>query len=383
MATYQPADYVSSNTAQSVQKPRRFQFLAMDARDPLEGPLFVIPGLVAQGAVTVLTGKWGSRKSFVAIDWCARVAAGLDINGTPVLPGSALYLAGEGQGSLARRMHAWLLKHGANGAALPFRYSEAVPNFRSAEDVTALLEAIKDLAEEFPANAPLQLVVIDTLSKALAGGSDTETKDLGPALRSLERIRDHFPGCAVLVLHHPPRGDEIRARGLGALEADTDAQLILEWNEAAQIGRISATKQKDGDTDAVLCFRTEALEIGPHKHDGSPVTSLVVGYLDGGTIGPKAKAERAWPATLRLFKDCLLEARTFPHRIVAGPEVQAVEVEDIRPIFYARYPTNDDDAAKAAENRKKALKRAVRQAADRKLIASEVIEGREIVWLTR
>ncbi|MEA2969557.1 MAG: hypothetical protein QOE78_2818 [Alphaproteobacteria bacterium] len=63
--------------------------------DPLEGPQWVIPGILLEGQTAMCPGPPGSGKSFAILDWLARVACGLDFNGKPVTQGGTIYVTGE------------------------------------------------------------------------------------------------------------------------------------------------------------------------------------------------------------------------------------------------------------------------------------------------
>jgi hypothetical protein len=364
-------------------KPRAgFEFLKIGDRDPLEGAVWIVPGAITERTVTILAGKWGARKTFLAIDWGCRVAAGLQIGGKQVKQGGTLYLAGEGRDGLARRVCAWSAHNDVDGASLPFRYCERVPDMRTAEEFELACKGIDAVKGEL---GELRLIIVDTLAKALGGGADTEVTDVAPALRNFEKLRDRYD-CAVLVLHHPPRGEEIRARGLGQIEADTDGSLILEWDDAAGVGTVRATKLKDGSTETTICFRTELIDLGPHNIDGSRVTSLAVEYVDAPKRQKPAARER-WPASLRLFRDVVTEAlgeHGADRRVGSdGPIVKMVDVEKVRPEFYRRHATGEDRSEKAMAAKRQAFGRVIKSAVAAKLICSQPIDGVELIWLPK
>src|SRR5262245_23706283 len=59
--------------------------------DPLDGPQEIIPGIISEGQTALFPGSPGTGKSFVIIDWLARVARNLDFLGQPVMQGGAVY----------------------------------------------------------------------------------------------------------------------------------------------------------------------------------------------------------------------------------------------------------------------------------------------------
>ncbi len=359
--------------------PPMFEFLKIGDRDPLNAPLWIVPGAIAERSITFLTGRWGSRKSFVALDWCCRIAAGMPVAGKRVIQGPTIYLAGEGRDGLAARVAAWSAFHDVDGQDLKFRYCERVPDLRNVDQVAALVAAVDVAAKDI---GPPSLVVFDTLSKALGGGSDTESKDVGPVLRHLEHLRDRF-SCALLVLHHPSKADGSQARGLGMLEADTDGSLVNEWDASTLVGTVTPSKLKDGPTDGSIRYRCEVVEIGRHNITGEAVTSLAVEYIEGGAAIATARP-KTWPRSLRLFSEALHEALAVhgaDRSLLNGPTVRAVSVDILRPFFFDRYATGTDDPTKAAEARRKALQRVVQSAVAQGIVISETDQKGEWLWL--
>ncbi len=75
----------------------------VDDGDPLDAPCYVVAPFIHERTVSVLVGKWGMSKSFLVIDWCVRLAAGLPIAGVqPEVSGGTFYFAGEGQDALRK-----------------------------------------------------------------------------------------------------------------------------------------------------------------------------------------------------------------------------------------------------------------------------------------
>src|SRR5262249_28644555 len=155
---------------------------------------------VPECAVLFVTGKPGSKKSFLMIDWCCRIAARLPIDGRPTIHGATVYLAGEGQAGMARRAEAWSRANEVDGKTIPFRYCKRVPDIRKGDSIRRIISDIRDVIKDL--DVPLALVVIDTFNKGLSGGSDIKPEDVAAALRGMERIRDEL-SCSVIAVHHP------------------------------------------------------------------------------------------------------------------------------------------------------------------------------------
>ena len=91
---------------------------------------WLVPGYLAERELTILWGKGGTYKSFLALDWMARL-------GQP-----AVYIAAEGASGMQPRLYAWMKHHGA--ADLPhLRVMPANLNVHRPAEVTFWTEAAR------------------------------------------------------------------------------------------------------------------------------------------------------------------------------------------------------------------------------------------------
>ena len=70
---------------------------------------------------------------------------------------------------------------------------------------------------------PVGLIVIDTLSRVMAGGNENAPEDMGALVRNIDRLRDETGG-AVLLVHHSGKDLSRGARGHSLLRAATDTE---------------------------------------------------------------------------------------------------------------------------------------------------------------
>jgi hypothetical protein len=93
--------------------------------------------------------------------------------------------------------------------------------------------------------------------------------------------------------------------------------------------------------------------------DGDPITSCVVVPVEN--LPPDAV--RKPTKSGHIFNEAFLEALDAKGQTIRvrgdGPSVKAVNVEDIRPEFYARYVTAEAEPKKRAAAQQKAFKRAL------------------------
>ncbi len=128
---------------------------------------------------------------------------------------------------------------------------------------------------------PLLLVVIDTLSRALAGGNENAPDGMGAFVRNIDRIRTETGACCVLV-HHTGKDGSKGARGHSLLRAAVDTEIEIVRGTGAggdKLIHATLTKQKDAEAGAVFGFRLEPVRLGTDE-DGDAITSCVVVSTD-------------------------------------------------------------------------------------------------------
>jgi hypothetical protein len=180
-------------------------------------PDWLWDGYLAAGHMTLLTSPWKSGKTTLAAVLVARMATGGTFAGRPLKPGSAVVLSDESTSLWAER-HA-RLNFGPNVGLLcrPFRGRPTAELWHGLIDRLLRRRAAKGL----------DLVVIDPVATFLPAGSASALRD---ALFPLQRLT--AAGAAVLVLHHPGRGESavgLAARGGAVLGGYADVVLELGW----------------------------------------------------------------------------------------------------------------------------------------------------------
>jgi hypothetical protein len=119
---------------------------------------------------------------------------------------------------------------------------------------------------------PLALLIVDTASRALAGGNENAPDDMGALVRSVDRLRDELH-CHVVLVHHTGKDQSRGARGHSLLRAAVDTEIeVIRWSD---ISSATITKQRDGISGERISFRLRQVVLGQDE-DGDPVTSCVV-----------------------------------------------------------------------------------------------------------
>lgn len=284
---------IAESAARCVSPGRFLDDSEARAGQPQRGPLIVAAHEAAAEAtvgewllrpyleadvLALMYGDYGTLKSFIAVDWCARIALGLPAIGYAYRrpPAPVVYISAEGKG-LWKRLRAWcqhnfpdeqwrdVLKRGQ-------LYVIRRPLNLSAED------EVQNLAEHIEALGirPV-LIVVDTLSRNSNGEPEKSTDAATKYLNTLDLgLRIHF-GATVLFIHHVGHGDKERHRGPIVLAANTDAEIrVVKPNRDKLEVTLEVMRLKDSDLPPVAGYRGSIVELGEKDGDGEIVSSLAI-----------------------------------------------------------------------------------------------------------
>ena len=156
-------------------------------------PKWAIPGLLPAGLV-VLAGRPKLGKSWLSLQMAVAVGTGGVVLGRKVNQGKVLYLALEDN---PRRLQDRLSKQASpKGATVDFHFEwpALVEKRGDARGATTLMQAISTQG--------YNLVVIDTISRALGHADQLDQADMNVAFGALQRMAIERDICLLLVDHH-------------------------------------------------------------------------------------------------------------------------------------------------------------------------------------
>jgi hypothetical protein len=211
------------------------------ALQALPDPEPLIADTLDQGTVALLYGKWGTYKSFLALDWAASVATGHPWQGRATERRRVLYVAAEGAFGFKSRVAAW----------------QAGWHTRIGDDDLAILPHPVNLTRpgEVAELAALiawgryGFVVLDTLARCMVGADENSAQDCGVVVDTLVQLRRATPHGrgVVLGVHHTGK-DGKTFRGSSAFEAGADTVYSMTRDGGAVT--LDREKRKDGpETD--------------------------------------------------------------------------------------------------------------------------------------
>jgi len=232
-----------------------------------------VEGLLFKNSLSLIYAPPGVGKSFFTLDLAASVATGAPWRGRDVERGGVLYVCLEGVVGFQRRIEA-LRRQGRISNEAAFYLLETPLSLCQAEEVEALKTAIMDQIEKSPVH--IQWVIIDTLSRAMAGRDENNGEDMTAAIRNLGVIQE--TGAAVTIVHHPGKDTGRGARGHSSLLGAVDTEIALEKNKQSKVTTATVSKQKDAEEGQKFSFRLEVVTLGVDDKL-RPITSCTVEHL--------------------------------------------------------------------------------------------------------
>ena len=297
--------------------------LWLDDIDPVLNARDFVQGVLMEGGGGVVYGESNSGKTFWTTDLALHVAAGKEWNGRRVDQGGVIYCVLEGGDGFRNRVSAWKRAHGAE-RGLPFAAIPSPINLLDPEaDTDRVIRAIK--AAEKRMGQRVKLVVIDTLSRALAGGNENASEDMGALVLNMDRIRAETGAC-VLFVHHSGKDAAKGARGHSSLRAAIDTEIEVTADETSGDRTATVVKQRDMPKGAAFGFRLDAVTLGQNQH-GEDVTTCTVEGQAAAAPAPKGKGaaltieERGWLKDILDFFD---DPRQSHQEVRPDPEMPVV-----------------------------------------------------------
>jgi hypothetical protein len=206
---------------------------------------WLIDDLVPGDGLSVIFGKPGSFKSFLALDWSLSVATGLPWFGHPVKAGHVVYVCAEGRGGLKQRVVAWWEAHGRPDMSRAWFLPEAV----NLLDSTQVQRARRTL-DALPERA--RVLTVDTMARSMVGGDENAARDVGLFVAAVDGLRR---ADTALVVHHA--GKDGHDRGSSALRAAADLMVKTDRDGNAPRVLVTCSKAKDFDPWPALTLHRE------------------------------------------------------------------------------------------------------------------------------
>lgn len=260
-AQFEPVDEAETTTAKT-----RYTLETVDTLLDKPIPPWLVRGILPKVGLGVIYGQPRSGKTFLVLDIAMAVARGKPWAGRRVTEGNVLYVGLEGQ--VRTRIDAYKRHHGGDYSGFRALTGGGL-SVLDPRDVKDLVDTLR--AENF---AP-SLIVIDTLNRAMPGGDENSSADMGAAIAQAGRLSRAF-GCFVLYIHHASKDLTKGARGHSSLLGATDAELLVTA-DASGSRRLKITKAKDAEDGLEFGFNLSVVDLGSDADaPDERITSCVV-----------------------------------------------------------------------------------------------------------
>lgn len=290
---YQRADFKSSEELETYinnckeKKPKGMVTFtrADDVLKQVDNPDWLIKDVVEKESLMCVFGKPKSGKSFIAIAMACAIAKGERFYGNQSFSAPVMYVCGEGQRGVKRRLAAW--QQGMfDLTKVPLYLSDRAVRVNDDDDFKMLENEIELLQEEV---GQIGMIVIDTFQRNFVG-NENSAEDVGNFINKLDGLISNYK-CCVCLVHHTGHGNSDRGRGSSVMGASLDYEFKVDRNDKLVPGSseeqmfvsFEQTLNKDGQGMAEKKFVFKEVEI---IGEGLNLTS---GFLEETDIDFKEK----------------------------------------------------------------------------------------------
>jgi RecA-family ATPase len=226
-----------------------FKIYDLDTLETLKDPEPLIRGVLTRGCVALLFGEYGTAKSFVALDWAAHLAKGIDWFGYEITgEHRILYVAAEGAAGLKKRVKAWEMEYGE----IPsdnFHLTRVAVRFGNDQEHY-------DYLHEMIIKNEYDFIVIDTLSRNTPG-MDENGPDMSEFVERIFTLRDAHSTekTAFLIVHHAGKDRSKGARGWTGIPGATDfSYRMSKGSDLLNVFTLSTDRTKDAEPLDEMAF---------------------------------------------------------------------------------------------------------------------------------
>ncbi len=222
----------------------------------------LVENFLEKRAYAVLFGPSGAGKTFVALDIALCVAAGRPWAGKKTSQTSVVYLNGEGQRGMGKRIKAWLIHNELLDTEVPFYLTRHSLLLTEQEQIEKLIHEARSV--------DAKLIVVDTLARNFEG-NENDASDMSTFNAHIGHLQAETD-AAVLIIHHTGLTTDERARGNNQLKGALDSEFRVVRD--GDLIALNATKQKDIELGEPMHFESEIITFD--SDDGDELTSLIV-----------------------------------------------------------------------------------------------------------
>jgi hypothetical protein len=294
----------------------RLRVLSVDDLLALPPRDYLVKGVFAPGELSLLVGAKNTFKTFTGLHIDYGLAQGWPtILGRRAKQTPALYMIAEGEFGIGNRVKGLVSRYGRCDAFHVVTQSiDLLRSTATAGDLRDVIEIVRRFG--------IGKVSVDTISRAMMGGDENSSVDMGTLLTNLNLLR-HETGAHVMGIHHGTQAEGTKSRGHSTLPYGVDVILQAERSDAQAIGSLTVGFCRDDAIGPLVTFRTELVALGKDA-DGDAITTLVIEEGEPGKAPAKGKGRSADPMLGRLGTDARLMFSAIKNLFVEGCGEHAV-----------------------------------------------------------
>lgn len=235
---------------------------------------YLVKRWLFRNQLSVIYGPPGAGKTFFALDLALRIALGRQWFGHKVKQGGVIYVMLEGITGGRNRFDAWCKYHNIEDKeSVPIVFVEGALDLRtsSRQLLTQIAQEVERASTRF--GLPVQIIFVDTLARAMSGGDENSSQDMGALIAGADAVRN-LTKAHVCLVHHEGKESAKGMRGHSSLLGAADTTIAIGKDPKCSVARL--TKQKEDEGGKRQRFTLASVALDRHDEDGEPVTSAVV-----------------------------------------------------------------------------------------------------------
>jgi hypothetical protein len=314
----------------------------MDDLDTSPPRSYLLKGLISPGEISIWVGAPKCGKSFLLLHVSYMLSLKRSVFGRRVKQATVLYVAAEGEGGIAGRIRALRARYGPSSA---FHFiAQPADLLHHDGDLDHLVEAARAIGAT--------LIVLDTLSRLMAGGDENSPVDMGTFVKNVVSLRERTAAHVGIVHHGTKASNGTSPRGHSSLTGADDALIeVAKLDNGSRVATVVHAKD-DADGDR-FGFTLERVELGTDE-DGDPIATLIVNESSEAPPPQRARLSDNLQIGLKTLH-AAMKANAFLVNVGdGGPDRPAVAETDWRGWFYREGKPGEND-----ETKRKAFRRIV------------------------
>lgn len=233
------------------------------------GPIeWLIDNYFEANTISIIWGDTMAFKSFLALEVCFCVAAGLDWHGQEVKQGSVLYVCGEGANGIARRITGLRQKYNVWNE-IPLYVSSGSRDMMERDAMKEVISFGKSLGTQ------INLVMVDTVNRNFSG-EENSSKDVAKAYKHLDMIKEAFD-CSLAMVHHTGKSGTI-IRGSAAWVQNVDASYEMKRSAKTFYTTFIPHKMKDAALGEEMNFEMKEVILKRKGHEKDTMLTTLISH---------------------------------------------------------------------------------------------------------